>query len=210
MITLKKSFELQNYIKDLFNQTLSILGSNDATTVTVENHFRNAVYSKASDEKIKKPKAREYDFTINELIDFDLFLQNEFEQLTSAINIAKTQSNKDFDGLISVNSRKRQLLTIFERLSNIKSTEKKLIGRAPKFNEEGNQVYYDYNIESVTTIDFDRNAVRKYIKKIRNELEKTSDEIELLQISTKVDFSTILEIGDSLEDAISKWKETLK
>ena len=34
MITLKKSFELQNYLKSLFDEALSILGYSDNVTVS--------------------------------------------------------------------------------------------------------------------------------------------------------------------------------
>lgn len=206
MITLKKSFELQNYFNYLFDSTLNILSYSDNITTTEQKHMRKKVYSNAEDEIIIKPKINDYDFTVMDLIDFASEIQSEINRLTVAINKAKHSDKNDFDGMIAINISKRKLLTRLEAMYDIKSKSLKRTGQAYKFNEEGNQVTYTYDIEEVTTIDFDRNAVRSIIRRLRKELEDYSNEIDTMQIHTMVDFDTIYEIGDKLEDAIEKFK----
>lgn len=206
MITLKKSFELQNYLKSLFDEALSILGYSDNVTVSTQEHMRKKVYSEAEDETITKPKRMECDFSINDLIDFVCTVQAEMENLTTAINEAKHQDKKDFDGMITINNRKRELLQRLLNMANIKPKENILSGRSVKFNEEGNQVTYCYDIKEVTTIDFDRNKVKAIASKLRKELDETSTTIDVMQLETMVDFESKFEIGDSLEDCVAKLK----
>lgn len=206
MITLKKSFELQNYLKSLFDEALSILSYSDNVTVSTQEHMRKKVYSEAEDETVIKPKYTDCDFSINDLIDFVCIVQTEMENLTTAINHAKHHDKKDFDGMITINNRKRELLRLLLNMANIKPKENILSGRSVKFNEEGNQVTYSYDIKEVTTIDFDRNKVKAIASKLRKELDETSTTIDVMQLETMVDFESKFEIGDSLEDCVAKLK----
>ena len=56
------------------------------------------------------------------------------------------------------------------------------------FNKEGNQTTYRYDIERVKTIDFDRNRVRKLIKKLQKKADKVSNEIDVALLSTNVNY----------------------
>jgi hypothetical protein len=93
-------------------------------------------------------------------------------------------------------------------MTTIKPSECIITGTSTKFNEEGNQVKYTYDIKEVTTIDFDRNAVKAIVSRLRQEVDSTSTQIDLMQLNTMVDFETIYEIGDSLEDAVSKYTQS--
>lgn len=207
MITLKKSFELQNYLKSLYNMALGILMCQENVTSTKQFHYRKKAYSEAEDEVVDKPKRYESGHSINDLIDFTCFLIGQMESLTAAINHAKMYSYKDLDGMISMNSQKRKLLERVVSMAAIKPNEVIVKGYGTKFNGEGNQVTYTYDVKEVTTIDFDRNKVKAISGRLRKELDDTSTEIEMLQLQTNVDFNCIFDIGDSFEDAIDRWKE---
>lgn len=207
MITLKKSFELQNFLKSLFDKALNILSYTENITVSTQEHMRKKVYAEAENETIIKPKRIDYDFTINDLIQFTCVVQNEMENLAYAINQAKHQNEKDFDAMITSNNRKRELLNRLLTMSTIKSKENMITGSSVKFNEEGNQVAYCYDIKETTLIDFDRNKVKAIANKLRKELDETSTAIDIMQLETMVDFESKFEIGDSLEDCVDKLKQ---
>ena len=206
MISLKKSFELQNYLKALFDEALSILSRVDNITICTQEHMRNKVYSEAKDETVVKAKCCDYSFSTNELIAFACVVQSEMEKLAIAINNAKHSNGKDFDSMITINNRKRQLFQKFLDMSNVKSKENITKGCSVKFNEEGNQVSYYYDIKETIKIDFDRNKVKAIANKLRKEIAATSEAIDLMQLETTVDFESQFEIGDSLEDCIEKLK----
>lgn len=207
MITLKKSFELQNYLKGLYDTGLRILSFSDNYTTTVQKHMKKKVYAEAEDEVITKPKATEYSFTCIELVDFLSDIQSTMNELTLKINEAKHSHMPDFDGMIAINNSKRRLLSELERMVGTKSKTTTCTGTDYKFNGEGNQVPYTYNVEEVTTIDFDRNQIKAIIRRLRTELDEYSTAIDEMQLSSTIDFATIYEIGDKLEDAVEKFKE---
>lgn len=206
MITLKKSFELQNYLKNLLGSALISLNNDNVITVTQE-HMRKKVYANGEDETVKIPKRSDFTYDVMQLVDFALDVQEQINKLTIAINKAKHSSDKDFDAMIAINNSKRTLLNRLVVMASIKPSEEIRNGKAYKFNEEGNQVSYSYDIKEVTTIDFDRNAIKAIISRLRSELDDYSNSIDEMQLNTMVDFSTIYEIGDSLEDAVAKFSE---
>lgn len=206
MITLKKSFEVQNYLKKLSDEIIVILGYPANITVITQEHMRKKAFAEAEDEIIVKPKTTDCASDVGELIDFACYLQDESEKLTIAINKAKTANGQDFDGMIAVNNRKRMLLNRLVTMANVKASETITTGKATKFNGEGNQTVYCYDIKEVTTIDFDRNKVKAIANRLRKELDDTSTKIDVMQLETMVEYETELDIGDNLEDAIEKWK----
>lgn len=205
MITLKKSFELQNYMKRLFDSALTALGWNDNVTTTTQTHMRKKVYEHGEDEIIINPKRSDFTYDVIQLVDFACDIQKQINELTIAINRAKHSSDKDFDAMIAINNSKRALLNRLTNMVNIKPSETIRTGKAYKFNEEGNQVPYSYDIKEVTVIDFDRNAIKAIISRLRNELDNYSTAIDEMQLNTMVEFTPIYEIGDSLEDAVAKF-----
>ena len=205
MITLKKSFELQNYLKSLFDAALSVLSYNDNITETKQEHMRKKVLADAEDEVVTKPKRHEYEFGMNTLIDFACYIQEQMATLTAEINVAKYNSISDLDGMITVNNQKRKLLERMVAMSAVKARETITQGRGVKFNGEGNQTTYTYDIKEITTIDFNRNKVKAIASRLRRELDETSTEIDKMMLETSVYYVSIFEIGDDLEEAVTKY-----
>ena len=75
-------------------------------------------------------------------------------------------------------------------------------------NNENNQVPYYYDITVVKTIDFDRNDVKKKIKKLSTICDETSVEIEKTLLMTEVDIIPKIDFTDTLEDLKEKLLET--
>lgn len=207
MITLKKSFELQNYLRGLLDSALNVLSYNDNITVTKQEHMRNKVLAEADYEELIKPKRHEYGFDMNSLIDFACYIQEQMAILTTEINVAKYNSNHDLDGLIAINNQKRKLLERMVAMSAVKARETMTKGTGVKFNGEGNQTTYSYDIKETTTIDFDRNKVKAIASRLRRELDEGSTTIDKMMLETNVYYSTIFEIGDDLEEAVLKFLE---
>lgn len=202
MVTLKKSFEIQNYLTQLLNSALNILSYNDNITTTKQNHLRTKSYKDAVNEEITVKKDLEIPYSVNQLIAFIDVLVSEMDKLSVAINKGKCHDGKYFDAMIAMNNKKRSVLRRYEVMAQLKPTETVVKGIGEKFNEAGEQVTYKYDIEQVTTIDYDRNEIKKKVLKLRKELEETSDAIDAMQLSVMVDYEPIFEIGESLEDVI--------
>lgn len=205
MITLKKSFEVQNYLTQLLSSALGVLAYNDNITTTKQKHLRKKSYSEATDEEIIVKNANELPYSINKLIKFIDVLISEMDKLTVAINDAKHFNGQYFDAMIAMNNKKRNVLRRYEVMAQLKPSESVIKGIAEKFNEAGEQVNYKYDIEQVTTINYDRNEVKRKLSQLRKELESTSDAIDEMQLASMVNYDPIFEIGETLEDVIEDY-----
>jgi len=209
MITLKKSFEYQNYLSELLSSALSVLSYRDNITTTTQKHLRKKSYSEATDEVIVVKKQVEHPYGINDLVSFIDILVNEIDYLTHAINKAKSYEDKSYDAMIAMNNKKRNILRTYETMAGLKASESTIKGESDKFNADGEQVQYKYDIEQVTTIDFDRNLIKGKISRLRHELDETSDAIDEMQLHSKVDYEPIFEIGESFEDVVESYAKNL-
>lgn len=204
MISLKKSFELQNYLRSIFGYATDVLTNNKMITTTVQKHYRSKAWSEAQDEETTVPKPTDYTFTINQLVEFVEYLTENITTLTSAINRAKGDK---YDTLLANNNSKRRMLTCMLNMTGVKPTKTVTTGHSTRFNNDGNQVQYAYDIEEVKTIDFNRDVVKAIITRLRRELDESSQEIDNMALNTMVDYDNVFEIGENLEDAVARWIE---
>lgn len=204
MITLKKSFEVQNYLSKLLAEALEILSYNDNITTTKQTHLRNKSYSEAQDEEITVKKSNELPFTIDNLVTFIDLLIAEIDKLTIAINDAKNYKGQYLDAMIAMNNKRRNVLHVYERMAKLKQTERVVKGTAEKFNEAGEQVTYKYDINETTSIDYDRDRVKNRVSSLRRQLDRVSTAIDEMQLSSMVVYDPIFEVGESLEDAVEQ------
>lgn len=210
MITLKKSFEVQNYLSKLLAEALEILSYNDNITTTKQTHLRNKSYSEAQDEEITVKKSNELPFTIDNLVTFIDLLIAEIDKLTIAINDAKNYKGQYLDAMIAMNNKRRNVLHVYERMAKLKQTERVVKGTAEKFNEAGEQVTYKYDINETTSIDYDRDRIKSRVSSLRRQLDRVSTAIDEMQLSSMVVYDPIFEVGESLEDAVEQcccWRE---
>ena len=204
MITLKKSFEVQNYLSKLLAEALEILSYNDNITTTKQTHLRNKSYSEAQDEEITVKKSNELPFTIDNLVTFIDLLIAEIDKLTIAINDAKNYKGQYLDAMIAMNNKRRNVLHVYERMAKLKQTERVVKGTAEKFNEAGEQVTYKYDINETTSIDYDSDRIKSRVSSLRRQLDRVSTAIDEMQLSSMVVYDPIFEVGESLEDAVEQ------
>ena len=87
-------------------------------------------------------------------------------------------------------------------LANRKSRETQTTGRDYKFDINGEQKPYSYNIKRVTSIDYDRDSVKNLIKKYRKECDAVSTKLDEIEINTQVSHDCLFDINDSFEDLV--------
>lgn len=189
-MNLKEAFQAQNKIEELFNTFTGYLGIERNVTRVIEKHFR----SKAADAQIDETlDVTNYDLKIydtNKVIDFLLVLIDEREKLAKAIHAAKSAMTFDIDTAVDVNKKRHNAAGVLRELRQLKSKNllRKNAGTGYVFNKDGNQTDFRYDVEVVTTIDFDRNKVREIVKKLQVEADKISAEIDAALINTQVEY----------------------
>ena len=200
---LKEAYRYQNYLQRLINEARNYLVKSDFTTTTKQTHYRSKANSADNDESLVVDKPYEVEFTPNDIIGFVMDAISEKEKLSKAISKAKKNADIDLDISGSMNKTKQEYISILTVLEKTKSKKNTKTGSGYKFNVNGDQVPYYYEIEEVVTIDFDRNKVKDLIKKLRRETDEVSQDMDKALVTVEVDYAPRWDVDTPLEDAIS-------
>lgn len=209
-MNLKEAFRYQNKLDTYFQSITSHLGYQQNITTIKQEHMRKKSNPDAIDETIDITKDRKLDYPVNTLIDFAVQIIREKEIVSEAIDYTKRYSNVQIDSAISLNKKKQELSKLFSQMANIKTQDVIKQGQDYKFNQEGNQVTYNYEVNVVSTIDFDRNKVKALSKIMINESDDISTRIDKFMIESEVRFTPTYDINDTFEDALEKFESTVK
>ena len=199
---LKEAFRYQNYLSRLIGEAIDYLTTTSNVVITKQEHLKSKSNSDAEDEVVIADKYSDIEYKPNQVIDFLLDVLNEKEKLSDAINKAKLNTEINIDSSIAINKEKQHIASIFDRLAKTKSGERIRNDSDYKFNAEGNQVSYYYEVKETTTIDFDRNKVKGIVKRLRRESDNTSNELDKIQVILEVGYSPTYEINDDFEDSL--------
>ena len=196
---LKEAFRLQNFLTVKIQECNRFLIKNGNIMSVTEKHLKSKGNPNAVDEEIKVSKDTEYQ--ANDVIDLAMDLMTEKEKLSRAISQAK-RTGRDVDMELSINKTKQQFIQMLTIMNGYKSSEEKTTGRDYMINQNGDQTTYVYPVETVTTIDFDRNKVKGILSRLRKEVDETSNAVDQINVSLQVDYEPKYEVGDSFEDVM--------
>ena len=203
-MNLKESYRYANYLDGLLSTAYAYLRNKGFVTTTVEEHLRSKSNPDVEDETIEVQKPFDVEFSPNAVIDFVVKVIEEKEKLSECIAKAKDTTEINIDNAISMNKRKQGFVSVLNGIADIKPTEKVVNGTGYKFNQEGNQVKYFYNVKQITSIDFDRKNIRNLIKKYAKETDDISTKLDLIEVTTNVEYDPLFNINDNFEECILK------
>lgn len=162
-------------------------------------------------EEVKIENVKEYDVTLDKISYLIDSLINEKSDMVLAIANAK-QLNKieigvksfDLDTAIQCNKSKREFAQNLNYLKDNKSKVVKTTTTGYKFNNEGNQVPYSYNLEKNYKLDFDEKEILSLYKSILTNCDVLSEKIDELMTRDIVCFVPNYNLHDSLEEIINR------
>lgn len=201
-MNLKESYRYANYLDNLLDTAYTYLRDRRFITTTKQEHLRSKANSEAENEIIEVQKPYDVDFTPNNIVDFVVKVIDEKEKLSAAIAKAKVETEINIDNAIAMNKKKQAFVSVLNGMANIKASEKQTSGTDYKFNQEGNQVKYCYNITETTTIDYDRNSVRALAKKFLKETDEISAKLDAIEINTVLNFEPTFDINSTFEEVV--------
>lgn len=189
-MNLKEAFQAQNKINALFEHFTDYLQSERNITTVKEKHFRSKAADGQTDEILDVTNYDNKIYYTNKVINFLMVLIDERAKIAKAIHAAKSTMIFDIDTAVDVNKKRHKAAEILRELRQLKSKSllRKNAGTGYVFNKDGNQTDFRYDVEVVTTIDFDRNKVRDLVQKLQIEADKVSNEIDAALIGTQVDY----------------------
>lgn len=199
-MNLRESFQYMNFLDEKLEQIEWILRDTKNVVTIKETHLKAAVNPAFTDEE--KEIKPDLEYTVIELIDFMDKVMKEKTELSKAIHEAKNKAEINIDHAISMNKAKQKQAVVLKRLIDLKAKEKEKRETAYMLNNEGNQVPFYYTVKEVTTINYDRNKVKRMYKAIKKECEEMSTLIDKIQINEEVIFTSKWDISDTLEDML--------
>lgn len=126
----------------------------------------------------------------------------ERERLFAAIHDAKAKLDIDFDAEASLNNNRHNITTVLRRMADIRSSEviSQNGGYGYRFNTDGNQVSYKCDVKRVTTINFDRNLVRKYAAELSKQSDEVSNQLDHALVNSEVEYEAPFDVNDTFAD----------
>ena len=201
-MNLKESYRYANYLDSLLRRAYTYLGNTGFVTTTVEEHLRSKSNPDVDDETIEVQKPYDVEFTPNQVIDFVVKVLDEKEKLSDAIAKAKSTTEINIDNAVAMNKKKQQFVNVLNMIADIKPSEVKTTSKSYKFDINGEQKPYVYDVNRKISIDFDRNNVRKLVKKYLKETDEISSKLDLIEITTQVDIEPRFDVNDKFEELV--------
>ena len=198
-MNLKESYRYANYLDDLLSTAYTYLRNKGFVTTTVEEHLRKQSNPDVENETIEVQKPFDVEFKPNQVIDFVVRVLNEKYKLSDAIAEAKSTTEINIDNAISMNKKKQAFVSVLNGIADIKPSEIKTTSKSYKFDINGEQKPYVYDVNRKTSIDFNRTDVRNLIKKYLKETDEISAKLDLIEITTFVDFEPTWDVNEKFE-----------
>ena len=209
-MNLKEAFRYMNFLEELISKAMQYLSEDAFVTKTKEIHLKHKVNPQVEDEvfedvnavvdKVKSLDFTKLNFDANKIIYLMGQILAERESLSVAINKAKHNAKVDIDVAISSNKKRHEFIQSLVIMAKIKPSEIMVKGSDYKFNVSGDQITYAYDIKKYTSIDFDRNKVRKLIRDLSDKCDKVSSDIDRTLITSEVEFEPKWLLIDTFED----------
>ena len=197
-MNLKEAFRFQNKLQSMMADAQSILGNNGNITKVQNPYLRHKVMAEAEDEVTMEAPSTEYSENITEMAEFLLFLLDEREKLSAAIHKAKVSLplGAGLDGEVSLNGKRQEIAGLRNGEVLISNG-----GVGYRFNNEGNQVSYRCDVKRVTTINFDRNKIRKMCADLSKKSDETSAALDAALVNTPVEYEAPFDVNETFAEA---------
>lgn len=206
-MNLKDAFRFQNKLQSLMDEARSILSDTDNITRVQRTYLHKKVMPEAENETTVDTPPSEYSQQITQVAEFLVHLLGEREKLSAAICRAKAGLNlpAGLDGEVSLNGKRQEAAGLLRRMAGLRSSEVLIPkgGTGYRFNNEGNQVSYLCDVRQVTTINFDRNRIRKMCVKLSQKADMVSAALDAALINTSVDYTVPFDVNDTFADAFA-------
>lgn len=208
-MNLKEAFRFQNKLQSMMDEAQSILGVTSNVTKVQNTYLRHKVMAEAEDETTVDTPSTEYGEKITELAEFLLHLMTEREKLSAAIYKAKSnlELNAGLDGEVSLNSKRQEIANLFRHMVSLRNGEVLITngGTGYRFNNEGNQVSYRCDVKRVTTINFDRNKLRKMCADLSKKSDETSTALDAALVNTVVEYESPFDVNETFAEAFEAY-----
>ena len=106
------------------------------------------------------------------------------------------------DGEVSLNGKRQEIATLLRHMAGLRNGEVLIPngGIGYRFNNEGNQVSYRCDVKRVTTINFDRNKIRKMCADLSKKSDETSAALDAALVNTPVEYEAPFDVNETFAE----------
>ena len=200
-MNLKESFRYQNFLENMLAYAGNSLTDREHSLTITKNHLRKKANAEAED-MMETVDVGEF-FKNDDVLKFMTMLVEERSKLTNAIGKAKASIGFDLDAAIETNKFRQTVANRVKTMLRFTASKRTERGTDYKFNVEGNQTQYYYDIEVKANEAFDRSVAKDTMRKLILEADKVSAEIDSEMINTMVEYDAPFNVNDSFEDVMT-------
>ena len=203
-MNLKEAFRYQTYLDTLMSGCQSYITTPDHCLKTTEFHHKSVRNPDAADEE--KVVEKENPYRISDIIAFAQWLIEQKITLTEAISSAKSLLTHNVDALVESNKFRQRIAGSMNAMLTQSRARKMTIQRQDyKFNAEGNQMAYNYDVDIATEELFDRSVVKRITFQLMAAADEVSAEVDSIMINTNVYYTPTLNVNGTFEDAMDAY-----
>lgn len=208
-MNLKESFRYQNFLDMMMRAASASIQQRDHCLKVTKTHLRNKANPDASD--VTETVEGEVFFANDDVVAFMAWLVQEREKLTTAIGAAKASIGFDIDAAIETNKFRQTVNGSIKNMLRYTPTKRVEQGRDYKFNVEGNQTPYIYEIEVVSEEAYDKTGAKTLMREMISKADEVSAAIDAAMINTKVEYEPVFDVNETFDDVMTDFlKEVLK
>lgn len=201
-MNLKEAFTYQNFYDRLIGMVDNYLTMTNSTYKRTFTHLRHAANPEAEDVVKVETQEEKLPYDTATLIAFSLDVLDEKEKMYKAIRKAKESAELDLDAAIGMNKTRKNLQSFLAELYQKREYDMVTTGRDYKFNVNGEQVSYTYEINENLTLEYDKKEVKKIMKALDSKCNEVSKQVDYLNINLMVDITPKYTLDMDLEDCL--------
>lgn len=200
-MNLKESFRYQNFLDMMMRAASASIQQRDHCLKVTKTHLRSKANPDASD--VTETVEGEVFFANDDVVAFMAWLVKEREKLTTAIGAAKASIGFDIDAAIETNKFRQTVNGSIKNMLRYTPTKRVEQGRDYKFNVEGNQTPYIYEIEVVSEEAYDKSGAKTLMREMISKADEVSAAIDAAMINTKVDYEPVFDVNETFDDVMT-------
>lgn len=206
-MNLKEAFRYQNFLDTMLNGAIAYLSVPQNIIEYTHIHHKHHVNPDVEDEvethEQLYPSAQLY--VIDEIVDFTMAVMQEKENLSLAVTRAKQFSGFAVDHEIAINKTRQLLARAMNALARIKTTTRTTKGTGFRFNVEGNQVSYIYDVEEDQRLRYEPAGIKQLARDLLSKADLVSSDAEKFMVDTLVDFDPAFDVNDTFDEAFQAY-----
>lgn len=207
-MNLKESFRYQNFLEGLLTTAQAYIYMPDHLYKITKTHYKNKANPDVQDDVEDVDLGQT--FEVDDIIKFIVDIIKEKEILSAAICEAKSTLDFDIDSVIASNKSKQKVVQSLKRILNYKDAVTKERGTDYKFNVEGNQSPYYYDIEVKKTLAFSKDEAKQVSRKLISSADDASRKVDEALVNTEVKYNPPYDVNDTFEDVAAQFLAGLR